>query len=611
MEPITIVIADDHALVRSGLRQLLELEPDMTVVGEAGDADAALELARARGPKALLLDLTMPGTPSLDAIPGFVSLSPAPAVVVLTAHDEHEFAREALAAGASAYVLKDAAETHIVEAIRAAVAGRPYLDPAMGARLAAASLAPRPAPGLPAGELAVGSTFAGHRVDGVAGRGGMGVVYRATDLTLDRRVALKLIAPSLAADPVFRARFELECRLAAAIDHPHAVEPFRAGEERGQLYVTMRFVEGTDLRELLRSIGRLEPLRAATIVAEVAGALDEAHRHGLVHRDVKPANVLIASQEGVERAYLTDFGVCRQRTVASELTGTGLAIGSADYMAPEQAQGADIDARADVYSLGCVFFQTLTGAVPYDRDSDLEKLWAHAHEAAAGAAGHPARPPGGARRRPRPLDGQGPGRPPADRRCAWTRGARRCLARVSRGGPVSGLPRMRESRLALPLLVALPVPITVALAVTGRPVYPEDACYYGAPRASLLATDHYLGLMTPLGMFAIAAAAAVGLPVRGRWRIVAPALFVWAVVSLIWTDAAHAVLVYGAYVTIFGLFLAVPIMVFVGVAGREASWVRAIGWFEVLYLLPVLLGLAGLLAQPKCFAGNPPAPIPR
>jgi hypothetical protein len=171
------------------------------------------------------------------------------------------------------------------------------------------------------------------------------------------------------------------------------------------------------------------------------------------------------------------------------------------------------------------------------------------------------------------------------------------------------LARLREPRLALPLLIAAPIPITVALAVTGRPVYPEDACYYGAPRASLQATDHYLGLMTPLGMFALAVVTAVALPMLGRWRIVAPAVAAWAVASLIWTDAAHPVLVYGAYVTIFGLFLAVPIMVIVGLVGREASWIRAIGWFEVLYLLPVLLGLAGLLAQPKCFAGNPPAPI--
>jgi serine/threonine protein kinase len=295
-------------------------------------------------------------------------------------HDELEYARESLAAGASAYVLKDAAESQLVEAIHIAVAGRHYLDPGLGARFATSPPAKAARPSVPPGELAIGSTFAGHRVDGIAGRGGMGVVYRATDLTLDRSVALKLIAPSLAMDPVFRARFERECRLAAAIDHPHAVPLFHAGEEDGLLYVTMRYVEGTDLRELLRANGRLEPLRAVTIVDEVAGALDAAHRHGLVHRDVKPANVLISSRGGRERAFLTDFGVCKQRTQLSELTGTGLAIGSADYMAPEQAYGAEVDGRADVYSLGCVLFQTLTGAVPYDRDSDLDKLWAHAHE---------------------------------------------------------------------------------------------------------------------------------------------------------------------------------------------------------------------------------------
>jgi DNA-binding NarL/FixJ family response regulator len=379
LDPITIVLADDHALMRSGLRRLLEAEMDFTVVAEAGDADTALQLTRAHGPRVLLLDLSMPGTPSLDAIPGILAALPGVAVVVLTMHDQVEYAREALAAGASAYVLKDAAETQLVEAIRTAVAGRHYLDPGLGARLATAAQ-PVAAATAPGAELAIGSTFAGHRVDALAGRGGMGVVYRATDLTLGRPVALKLIAPSLAMDPVFRARFERECRLAAAIDHPHAVELFRAGEERGRLYVTMRYVDGTDLRALLLATGRLEPLRAATIVRDVAGALDEAHRLGLVHRDVKPANVLITSRMGAEHAFLTDFGVSKQVAVASELTGTGLAIGSPDYIAPEQAQGMEIDGRADVYSLGCVLFQALTGTVPFDRDSDLEKLWAHTHE---------------------------------------------------------------------------------------------------------------------------------------------------------------------------------------------------------------------------------------
>ena len=221
MEPITIVIADDHALVRSGLRQLLEAEGDMTVVGEAGNADAALELARACGPRVLLLDLSMPGTPSLEAIPGFVALSPAPAVVVLTAHDEDAFAREALAAGASAYVLKDAAEMNVVEAIRAAVAGRPYLDPAMGARFATASRPPAPAPAVPAGELAIGSTFAGHRVEVLEGRGGMGVVYKANDQkSLDRVVALKVLPPEARrASPASAERFEREAKTLARL-HP-------------------------------------------------------------------------------------------------------------------------------------------------------------------------------------------------------------------------------------------------------------------------------------------------------------------------------------------------------------------------------------------------------
>src|SRR5215217_5325761 len=206
-------------------------------------------------------------------------------------------------------------------------------------------------------EITPGSEFAGHRIDGVAGRGGMGIVYRATDLMLDRTVALKLISPSLASDPVFRARFGHECRMAAAIDHPNVVQVFHAGEERGLLYVTMRYVEGIDLREMLERCTRLEPERALALVEQVAAGLDEAHRHGLVHRDVKPGNVLVAERDGREHAFLT-----------------------ADYMSPEQARGAEVDARADVYALGCLLFRLLTGVLPFDRDSDIDKLFAHVHE---------------------------------------------------------------------------------------------------------------------------------------------------------------------------------------------------------------------------------------
>jgi DNA-binding NarL/FixJ family response regulator len=229
-------------------------------------------------------------------------------------------------------------------------------------------------------ELTVGDTFAGYRIDALAGRGGMGVVFRATDLALDRKVALKLIAPAAAQDPVFRARFEHECRAAAAIDHPHAVEVFHAGEQDGVLYVTMRYVDGTDLGALLARESALEPARAVGLIAQVAGALDEAHKRGLVHRDVKPTNVLIAQRNGGDHAFLTDFGLTKRPEGDAGLTKPGFAMGTADYMSPEQARGADVDGRADVYALGCVLYKTLTGVVPFDRGSDLEKMWAHVND---------------------------------------------------------------------------------------------------------------------------------------------------------------------------------------------------------------------------------------
>jgi CheY-like chemotaxis protein len=370
-ERIEIVLADDHTMVRHGLRMVLDAEPGLAVVAEAADVETALHRTRELRPAVAVLDLNMPGTPTISAIERFLALAPGTAVVVLTMEDDPSLARAALAAGARGYVLKEGAESSLVDAVRAAASGRSYVDPSLGARLVTAS---------EDDPLRVGAEFAGHRIDGVAGQGGMGVVYAATDLALDRRVALKLIAPAHTRDQVFRARFERECRLAASLDHPNLVTVFHAGEERGRLYVTMRFIDGTDLRALLRTEGALEPRRAVDVIEQVAGALDEAHAAGLVHRDVKPANILIRRRQDEERAYLTDFGVSKHRASGAELTGTGLAIGTPDYMAPEQARGRTVDARADVYSLACVLFHSLTGHLPFDHESDLENLWAHVHE---------------------------------------------------------------------------------------------------------------------------------------------------------------------------------------------------------------------------------------
>jgi YVTN family beta-propeller protein len=227
-------------------------------------------------------------------------------------------------------------------------------------------------------ELPPGSVLAGCRIEAVVGRGGMGIVYRATQLSLDRPVALKVIAPQLADDVTFRERFKRESRIAASIEHPNVIPVYEAGEGEGVLYLIMRYVEGTDLRAVIDAArGGLEPGRATRLVAQVAAALAAAHRRGLIHRDVKPANVLIDAAGDVEHAYLTDFGIARHSAATSGLTHTGAVIGTVDYLAPERIQGQGGDGRADLYALGCVLFEALTGTQPFERDHDVAKMYAH------------------------------------------------------------------------------------------------------------------------------------------------------------------------------------------------------------------------------------------
>ena len=230
-----------------------------------------------------------------------------------------------------------------------------------------------------------GTVIGGYRIDAIAGQGGMGVVYRATQLGLDRVVALKLITAELAGDAAFRSRFESEAQLAASIDHPNVVPVYGAGEADGVLFLAMRFVEGTDLRALVAAEGGLDAEHAVRIVWQVAGALDAAHRRGLVHRDVKPPNVLIAS-EGDEHVYLTDFGLTKHAAAVSGFTRTGVFVGTPDFAAPEQIRGERADARADVYALGAVLFHAVTGQVPFPRDSELAKMYAHLNDPAPSVA---------------------------------------------------------------------------------------------------------------------------------------------------------------------------------------------------------------------------------
>ena len=231
-------------------------------------------------------------------------------------------------------------------------------------------------------EPKVGQPFGRYTIEAILGRGGMGVVYRATDSRLERVVALKTLGSERSADPAFRERFLRESRTLARLKHPHIVPIWEADEAAGELYIAMQYVEGQELGTLLERAGPLEPARAVELIAQVADALDAAHAAGLVHRDVKPANILVErGRRGIlDHAYLTDFGLTKPVAALSGLTMAGQFVGTPGYVAPEQIEGKPVDHRADIYALGCVLYNCLTGTVPFPRDSTIAALWAHLWE---------------------------------------------------------------------------------------------------------------------------------------------------------------------------------------------------------------------------------------
>jgi serine/threonine-protein kinase len=229
----------------------------------------------------------------------------------------------------------------------------------------------------------LGTDLGPYRIEAVLGRGGMGVVYLAEQTRLGRKVALKIVAPEYSDDTRLRARFIRESKMAAAIDHPNILPIYEADEAEGVLFIAMRLVEGADLVSRLRD-GPLAPRETVHLLAQVGAALDAAHARGLIHRDVKPANVLIAPGAGVDsadHAYLADFGLTKRGGSESSLTAVGAFAGTLAYIAPEQVEGREVEGRADQYSLACLAFECLTGRVPFERDSDIAVAMAHLRDA--------------------------------------------------------------------------------------------------------------------------------------------------------------------------------------------------------------------------------------
>ena len=229
--------------------------------------------------------------------------------------------------------------------------------------------------------FSAGSRIAGYRLEEPIGEGGMAVVFRARDERLQRQVALKILSPALVADEEFRRRFIRESRSAAAVDDPHIIPVFEAGDANGVLFIAMRYVPGGDVGTLVRRLGPLSGARAAAIISAVASALDAAHAAGLVHRDVKPANMLVdARPDRPDHVYLSDFGLTKGSWSSTSLTSTGHFMGTLDYSAPEQIRGQKVDARTDEYALACVAFALLSGKPPFHRDEAMAVMYAQLSE---------------------------------------------------------------------------------------------------------------------------------------------------------------------------------------------------------------------------------------
>jgi serine/threonine protein kinase len=327
---------------------------------EAGDGLEGITRLEESSPDFVVLDVQMPNLDGWETLKGIRKRSDVP-VLMLTAEGTERDKVRGLVGGADDYLTKPLAPAEFVARVKAIMRRVP---PKVARPPGKASQDP---------DLGPGQIIGSYRIDALIARGGMSAIYRATHMALDRPVALKLLGREMAADHTTRERFMNEWRIAAALRHPNILPVHDAGEVNGRLFLAMDIVEGGDLNDLIEREGALDPQRAIRILEQIASALDAAHAAGLIHRDVKPGNVLL---EG-DHAYLADFGLSKAVTSKERLTAPGRLVGTAQYLAPEQIRGERVDGRADVYALGCVFFEALTASSPFDAESGFTLMYAH------------------------------------------------------------------------------------------------------------------------------------------------------------------------------------------------------------------------------------------
>lgn len=358
--PLALVI-DDEDDVRELVALLLK-EADCEVV-HARDGVEGIEKLEESSPDFVVLDVQMPRLDGWQTLKGIRARSDVP-VVMLTADAGEEDKVRGLVGGADDYVTKPLAPAEFVARVQALLRRSDRSADGHGGS---------PGAGADDAGLEPGQAFGSYRIEQPIGRGGMSSVYRATHTALERVVALKVMSRALASERVTRERFMNEWRIAAALRHPNILPVHDAGEVDGRLFLAMDLIEGGDLGHLILRQGALPPPLALGILEQVAAALDAAHAADLVHRDVKPGNVLLA--DGA--AFLTDFGLSKLLGSTQRLTAPGRMVGTAQYLAPEQIRGEEVTPQTDVYALGCVIFETLTASSPFDAESDFVLMYAH------------------------------------------------------------------------------------------------------------------------------------------------------------------------------------------------------------------------------------------